>query len=238
MKMFGIWRVLLALSISVPVIAAEPKPVTFRDTEDQAEENALKRATLLAVARKHAEAVAALDPIIDAHDRIAAGEKRRIFSARTLAEAKRYAGGDVAVNTDVVIMPASWGLALFLKGNQLIDLKRMEDAKTFLDRAVAWAPSNSMFLSELAEWFRRNGQFDEALATFKVAEKAAELAPDESKNEERARALRGMGWILVEQGQLDEGEALFKESLKFQPDNQIANSELEFIARQRVKTTN
>jgi hypothetical protein len=48
-----------------------------------------------------------------------------------------------------------------------------------------------------------------------------------------AMALRGRGFVLSEMGELDRAKKAFEESLTFEPDNEIARNELEYIARLR-----
>jgi Flp pilus assembly protein TadD len=50
----------------------------------------------------------------------------------------------------------------------------------------------------------------------------------------RARMHRGRGYVLTEMGRLDEAEAAYRESLKFEPGNKIAIGELDYIARLRA----
>lgn len=49
----------------------------------------------------------------------------------------------------------------------------------------------------------------------------------------KARAFRGQGYALIELHRLDEAEIAFKESLKIQPDNELALNELRYIAEAR-----
>jgi tetratricopeptide (TPR) repeat protein len=53
-------------------------------------------------------------------------------------------------------------------------------------------------------------------------------------NGDRARLYRSRGFDLVELGQLDDGEKSYQESLKLDPQNQIALQELNYIARLRA----
>lgn len=52
-------------------------------------------------------------------------------------------------------------------------------------------------------------------------------------DEMMANALRKRGYVLVELERWDEAEAAYKDSLKLEPDNETAQSELEYIAQTR-----
>ena len=52
---------------------------------------------------------------------------------------------------------------------------------------------------------------------------------------QKGAALRGMGFALIEQGKLDEAEKKYKESLKADPDNKLALSELEYIKKLKAE---
>ena len=47
-------------------------------------------------------------------------------------------------------------------------------------------------------------------------------------------ALRGMGYTLIDTGNLDKAEKVLKESLVIDPGNKVAESELEYIRKLRM----
>jgi tetratricopeptide (TPR) repeat protein len=57
---------------------------------------------------------------------------------------------------------------------------------------------------------------------------------DEVPGPARAVALRGKGFVLIELGQLDEAERHFHESLRLDPDSEVAKNELRYIAQLRA----
>jgi tetratricopeptide (TPR) repeat protein len=74
-----------------------------------------------------------------------------------------------------------------------------------------------------------------ALEAFQSAESSAELLDDGPvKNDHLARAWRGEGFVLTEQGKLDESEALYKKCLELNPDDYRARNELQYIKSLRV----
>ncbi len=184
---------------------------------------------------KPGEAVAVLDPLIAAQERQRAGDKRQAYCARSPAESLFYLAGAVQEKKEAVVLPESSCYSIFLKGFALIDLNRSDEAKAYLERAVAMAPSNSHFLGELGEWHKNRHDLDRAWTYFERASEASDLSPPERKTFDKTRALRGMGWILVERGKLDEAERLYRQCLELNPDDGHAKSELDYIAQQRGK---
>lgn len=176
-----------------------------------------------------AEAIPILDGIIERAEKAHAGEKRQIFSASSMTETFLYATLAAAAKKDAIVVDDTWGMAHFLKGFALVDLDRADDAKAQLDRAIELAPMNAQFLSERGEWHKNRRDWAKAYADFESASTAAEFSPDDIKKSHKARALRGMGFVKIEQRDLKSAEKLFKQSLKLEPNNANARSELDYI---------
>jgi tetratricopeptide (TPR) repeat protein len=225
---------LLLTSYGGPAKAA-PELVTNTASE---EENQLDYAFLLAEQKRSQEALTVAEAMIAAHDKIAATEKRIIYSAHTPAEALAYMVRAATKEQPAVAMSGSWGQALFLKAFVLIDLGRGEEAHAFLQQAITLSPLNSQYLGELGEWYKMRGRWDDALVYFRRAESASELSPDEVKTLHRSRAKRGIGFVLIEQNNLDAAEAEFRECLKLNPNDKMAQSELAYIASRRSSASN
>ncbi|MDI1297344.1 MAG: tetratricopeptide repeat protein [bacterium] len=210
-------------------------PDTKVSEDQQAEDKALMQAMLHIAQRQFDAALTLIEPIVAIHDAQAATEKRQIFSARTFPEMMEYMLGSVAQGQGSVVMPYSWAMAPFLKGFALIDMQRGEEAKLWLDRAVALSPSNAKFLGELGEWYKARGRLDEATTIFKRAEIAAHFTPDDLQSLEKGRAMRGIAWVAVEQGRLDEAETIYRQCLTMNAQDQMAKNELAYIAEQKSK---
>lgn len=224
------------LVVSTGVAAKDtPAPASKIPEAQQAEDQAVIRAAILITQRQFDDALVLLEPMIAAHEAQAAREKRRIFSARSFPEMMDYMLGSANSRQSSVVMSYNWGMALYLKGFALIELRRGEEAKLWLDRAVALSPSNAKFLGELGEWYKARGRLDEATAAFKRAEIAAEFSPDALKLPEKARAMRGIAWVAVEQGRLDEADTIYRQCLAMNAEDQMAKNELAYIAQQRLK---
>lgn len=229
---FIIGLALLAVAPAAQQPAPAPAPSAAVD-QDQA---LVDRAAALIQAGKPAEAISILDPLIADQEKRWGGDKRARYCARGPVETLLYLGGAAAEKKGAVVQAESACYSLFLKAFALIDLNRSDEAKPYLERAVAMAPNNAHFLGELAEWYKNRRDWDMALPLFKRAEAAAEFSPKEDETFDRTRAMRGQAFILVEQGKLDEAEALYRKCLKLDPKDDRARQELEYIAEQRRKT--
>ena len=195
----------------------------------------LDRVAVLIKERKPGEAIAILDQLLAEEERAHAGEGRRIMSARSSAETLMYALEGATENRETVVVGPTWSMAVFLKGFALIDLGRADEAKPLLEKAVEMAPMNSQFLAELGEWHKGRRQWTEAYALFERAADATGISPEALQRAEKGRALRGMGFVLIEQGRLGEAEKVFRKCLKLDPNDQSAKNELQYIREQRAR---
>jgi Tfp pilus assembly protein PilF len=229
----------LVLLLAAPLPAAT-KPATppAAATSDSAAQNALiERAVTLMHQGKPADAVPLLDQVIAAEEKAHSGEKRQIYSASSLTETMMYMGEAAAAKKEAVAFGPEWSLALFLKGFALVDLGSADAAGPLFERAVALSPANSQYLAELGEWHKNRREWDQAYARFEKAEQVAGTVSEERRKPERSRALRGMGFVLIEQGKLDEAEKMFRKCLEIDSNDEGAKGELEYIRDQRRSRT-
>jgi tetratricopeptide (TPR) repeat protein len=111
------------------------------------------------------------------------------------------------------------------------------EARKWIERAVAMAPNNAHYRNELAESYKTERKWDKAAALFEqAAGDARAFSPDDVKNSELARALRGSGFVRIETGQLVEAQKLFEECLRLDPGDANAQRELRYIADLRAKS--
>ena len=218
---------LIALQPSAPatVDAAQSSPAAT----DAKEVDEIGQAYEIIKAGKPADAMRILDALIARFEKQYANEKRQIFSSRSLGESLIYTSLSQKIGKDVLVLKEDWATAYFLKGYVLIDMKRFEEAKPQLDRAIALAPMNAQFLSERGEWYKSRKDWLKAYANFESASTAADFSPEDIKDHDKARALRGMGFVKIEMNELQEAKKLFRQSLKLEPDNSVAKSELQYI---------
>ena len=187
--------------------------------------------------KKPAQAIAALDPVIAAEAKRHEDERRQIYCAHSPEETLMYTGMAAQANRDAVVLDPTWCMAIFLTGFALIDLNRPDEAKPLFDRAVEMAPMNSQFLSELAEWHKVRREWGTAFTLFERSSAASELSNEADRIAHKGRALRGMGFVLIEQGKLDEAERLFHQALELNPNDAAAKNELQYIEEQRLRAS-
>jgi tetratricopeptide (TPR) repeat protein len=221
---------MLLLALALLAAAADPPTTVSTGQEDQAQ---VDRASELIHSGKPAEAVALLDALIASQEAKRKNDPRQVYCARSPAESLSYGLEAAKEKKAAVVLPQSACYSIYLKGFALIDLKRSDEAKTYLDRVVAMAPSNAQFLGEVGEWYKSRRDWDNAWAFFERADRAAAVSPKDRQTFDKTRAMRGMGFILIERGKLDEAEALFRQCLQLNPDDDHAKKELAYIADQR-----
>jgi len=237
-----------ALWLASPAAATpQAPPAGFHVTPDapadlvQKEDVRFDGVASLLSAGKPDQAIAILDSIIADQEKAHRGESRQIFCARSMAETMRYATMSAKAlkgakgDTQILVLGPDWSLAIFLKGFALVDLHRPAEAKPLFDRAVALSPMNAQFLAELGEWHKNRREWNEAYSLFERARAAAELSPEDMRSHDLRRGMRGMGFVLIEQGKLDEAAALFRKVLEIDPADSGARSELQYIEDQKAK---
>jgi len=232
---------MLALPFAVALLAAAPAAPSAQPAPApaaaaaSADSQAIDRAADLIGAGKPAEAVTLLDAMIAEQDKRLKGETRQVYCARSPVESLSYTVHAARERKAAIVLPQEPCYALFLKGFALIDLNRGDEAKAWLERAVAMAPSNAHFLGELAEWYKVRKDYKAARALFQRAVDSADLSPDNRKTFDKARGLRGLGYILIEEGKLDEAETLYRQCLQLDPADERSKKQLDYIAEHRGK---
>ncbi len=110
------------------------------------------------------------------------------------------------------------------QGSLFFELKRYTDAIEVLKKAVKWNPCNARIAFEYAEAYKAIGDLDEFLKitmkTFKIAFRPKEFA----------RALRNVGFYLVEREKYVDAANLMILSLQYDRENVNAQSELYYIS--------
>jgi tetratricopeptide (TPR) repeat protein len=195
----------------------------------------VERAGTLIREGKPSEGIAVLDTLIAAQEKERAADRRRAYCARSPAEARTYEAAAAKERQRIVVLPQSACYSLYLKGFALVDLHRPDQAKIWYDRAVAMAPRNSHFLGEMGEWYKTRHEWTQARAWFEKAREASELSPDDRKSNDKRRAMRGIGFVLIENGTLDEAEKIFRDVLAIDPNDDHAQRELQYISEHRGK---
>jgi tetratricopeptide (TPR) repeat protein len=126
--------------------------------------------------------------------------------------------------------------ALYLRAFAFTELGRRADAVEALEQLTALSPDYPRYFVELAYAYRAQGDKAKALATYSHA---ADARPEtrEANRRYHGAALRGIGYLLVDKGDLSGAEKAYRASLIDDPDNKIATSELAMIARRMADSS-
>jgi tetratricopeptide (TPR) repeat protein len=222
------------LILAVPGPALAQAKLSAEQKADQAD---FRRAHEAMAAKRHDAALGILDPLIARYARRYADEKRLVFCASGPTETLGYLLQGAAAKRDTVAVDAGWCDALFLRGYVLADAGRYAEAADWIGRAIEKAPQNAHYLNELGYVYGRLGRMEESLAAFDRAVAGVPFGPEAQQTAEHTRALRGKGWVLVEQRKWDDAEAVYREALKLDPDDAKSKAELGYIADNRPRTS-
>jgi tetratricopeptide (TPR) repeat protein len=174
------------------------------------------------------------DKVIDRCSGVYDNPEQKYFSSRDLAETIFYLGMAAAADQKGTVISQTCAEALYLKGYASLELGKTDDAETYVKRAIGMSPVNANYLSELGHIYHVKKDWKNALETFRKAEEYADtFSPEELKEQELTRAKRGIGYSLIELGELDEAEAKFNECLEINGDDQAALNELKYIEQLR-----
>jgi tetratricopeptide (TPR) repeat protein len=199
-----------------------------RDAVDELIQQALQDAR----AGRNAEALASLDPMALAVTNRIAEVKDPVYCARSETEAKGYQARATPTSRKVQFAPARLCDVLFMRAYVLENLHRVPEALEQLRQVVTLEPDFPHFQVEYAAALRQSGDLASALTAYRRAAQIA--APIKEYSLDQAAALRGIGFILTEQDDLDGAEQAYRQSLALAPDNPLALHELSYIAHLRA----
>ena len=127
-------------------------------------------------------------------------------------------------------IPEDFGSFYHQYGATLFELKRFEEARTALKKAIKANPLLLDSVFELAEISKVHGDWEEFL---KLTKSCHEFA---YKGEYLSRYYRNLGFYYIEQKKYDLARELYIIALYYENDNSMAKSELQFIAEVTGKT--
>ena len=184
------------------------------------------------------EAVRIFEGVIAAYDRQYGPKVIFRCTSANMDKAIASAFGDALTTDkrDIVLGNEDWCTALWGKGFALIDLNRSAEAGPFLAKAVEMDPGNAHFINEYAEWFKAQQQFKRSKELFTQAWETVGHDKQGPDRKVAARSLRGIAFNLIELGDLDGAEKLYRQSLDYEPEAEgKVQQELDYIAEQRAK---
>jgi tetratricopeptide (TPR) repeat protein len=197
--------------------------------------NLLTEARALIDGKKLQPAIEKCEKVIASFKAHYGNRKETIYCARTSAENLAYLLQAAADSRNAIAISATWSNAYFIKAYALQDLGRIAEAKSSLMVAIELSPWNSRYLSELGSIYVLEKNWTRAKEVFEKAEDQAPISPDDSKAEELGRARRGLGYVFVELGQLEEAEKKYQQCLTADPKDTKAAQELEYVRGLRAK---
>lgn len=126
-----------------------------------------------------------------------------------------------------------WGYAECLQMLAFVAFEQKDPnaALTLLQTLERIAPTSASAANETGFVLNQLRQPEAAMASYRRAHALSIQYASQQRN--LPVALRGIGYTLVELGQLDEAEKVFVESLAIDPDSKVALRELEYIRRRQ-----
>jgi tetratricopeptide (TPR) repeat protein len=186
-----------------------------------------------------AESLPEFDALLAEYEKLYPPGPTRWYVARDMGESLMYS---IMATTELegsgqttaqVLIDVAWADVYFAKGWALVELRRLDEARAALDRALQLSPSSSEYLIERAEVSKLERKWDQAMADFKSAEDYSTFSPEDARQAVKAQAMRGQAFVLVEQGDYDAAEKVLRAVLKIDANDQRAKQELEYIANAR-----
>lgn len=152
---------------------------------------------------------------------------RRIVSVSTRRQYETYLSAQADPEpTEWIDMtcPSAYEAAAFIHSGA----RQWDEALRLLDKAIALAPYSADPYTERGYVLNQRGQLKEGIDAYRRAIDLAEKF--EGNANVKGPALRGIGWALVESNDLAGARKAYEDSLVADPGNELARSELEFIA--------
>ncbi|MBL4832264.1 MAG: tetratricopeptide repeat protein [Aliivibrio sp.] len=157
-------------------------------------------------------------------------ENTKVFSARTDNERKYYKDFSLNNNLDVKIIDGICSNTYFFASYAQSDLNNIKAAESYILKGLDISPVNSKLLSELGHVYQIQKKWDKSISYFEKAQEYSSLySPQSTAKQEQSRAMRGIGFSLIEMGQLEKAKDKFNKALTFNPLDTQAKQELQYI---------
>ena len=224
---------LVWLGSSLPAFAqqssAVPSAAIAMEPGTRFDEKMLEGVNLLQ-SGKPAEALKIFDAVITSYE--ASHDSVVPFRCTSIEAAKdtiSYAANSLK-GGKFILGSEEWCTALWGKGFALIDLGKSTEAGPYLARAVEMDPMNAHYINEYAEWFKPQRQWQQSYDLFLRAWRTVDHDRKGLHRRVAARALRGMAFNMIELGDLNEAERLYRQSLDYEPEAATkVQNELDYI---------
>jgi tetratricopeptide (TPR) repeat protein len=211
-----------ASSDAVPVISSGP----ITEAVDLIEKNKYPEAKILL--ENYVNTIPA-----DWSHRVKDGKNLRVFfwDQEQLVECGAFevaAAGDKKMEP---VLDRSYSKAYYLLAFLALESRNnpYNNALLNLNKGLALEPDQPTLLYEKANLYYRLKRYEQAVQLYTNLTQAKNCLP----NLHRARAFRGLGETLTALGKFDDAEMALYQSLKFDPDNKKAISELDYIDQVR-----
>lgn len=223
------------LAVAQGTAGQSPTPASPGTTSDAPLETQVAAALDLVTRKRPQEGIAILDKVILEYERRYPDKNTDYYCARHMPEQLYYllqaaSGG----RKRAVIASFGWAGAYFAKSYALVDLSQVAAARAAIERAIALSPQNAHFLAEYGHILQLQKDWPASLSAFQRSAAAArEFSPEDLRDRELGRALRGQAYDLIELGRLDDAEALLRECLRINPNDTAAKRELAALQANR-----
>ena len=188
----------------------------------------LSRAVTLMKQGKHDEANAVLDGVISFFEGKTTDPEATYVCVANREEYEAYLR-DHAEEGKVIWLDWAFGEAIHRKAFMASARKDWAAALRLLDREIALAPYIATAHCERGYILNAQRKPLEALHAYMEAFKLSERFV--SASGEKAAALRGIGFALIELGDLAAARKMYEMSLEIDPDSKVALRELEYIKK-------
>ncbi len=195
----------------------------------------LQEARHLIDSKNPAAAIGKCDAVISAYQAHYGSSKQRIFCGRTSEERLGEMLKAAVDKNSAIALSSTWADAYFMKAYALQELRRLGEAKATLQQALKMSPFNAQYLTELGEINALEKNWSKAEQLYREAEDNAALSPPEARGDDLAKARRGLGYVLVELGKLDEAEKKYQQCIAANPNDGKAKAELHYVREQKAK---
>ena len=174
------------------------------------------------------------NPIIKNYRSFFTDKKEVFYSPRTEKEKEIFLKKASSTSKKIVLLSSILPEAHYYKAYAQIGMKKLNDAESTLNEALSMSPYNSKYTSELGLIYLMRKNWKQALNIYKRAEKYAQnYSPKSEVKQELIKAMRGVGYSLIEIGELNEAEKKFNSLLRLDSKDKIALNELGYIQEKK-----